>query len=249
MTADDTSPGPYGRLTPDDDPITASATFVGAGRSVELDYAVAGGRLLAGGPLELTVTVALRDGAPGRLISSSARSTGRSREYSFHGTLGTLAGGTTLRDPYADAIEIGGVQTAQDLRVDTPVVQHVLVNQFLTLEDVLAEVADGDSVELILRARRQVQFEGWSGDGAQDASGAPAVLRLTVHRDDSALAAFYRRSADAVLAAAQADPTRERRVVELCTARNQLAAQALTELGRHSDLSVANRARQALAAL
>lgn len=229
--------------------MTARTISSGAGRTVEVEYAVDGGRRLAGGPLNLTVTVALRDGAPGRLISSSARSTGRSREYTFEGTLGTLAGGRTLRDPYADAIEIGGVQTAQDLRVGNPVVQHVLVNQFLTLEDVLAEVADGDSVELNLRGRRQIQFEGWSGQGSQDAGGASAVLRLTMHRDDSALAAFYRRSADAALAAAQADPSRERRVVELCTARNQLAVQALTELGRHSDPSVADRARQALAAL
>lgn len=227
------------------EPVTANATVAGAGRSVDVGYAVDGGRLLAGGPLSLTVTVSLRDGAPGRLIASSARSTGRSREYTFHGT---LVGGTTLRDPYADALELGGVQTAQDLQIDIPVVQHVLVNQFLTLEDALAEIDDGDSVELLLQARRQLQFEDRPADGPPDA-GPVADLSLTLHRDDAALAAFYHRTAEAVLGAAQADPAREQRVVQLCTARNHLAAPALTELARHPDPSVADRARRALAAL
>ena len=242
------SPTPDGHAGPADDPVTAAATVTGAGRTVHVDYTVGGGRLLAGGPLALTVTIALRDGEPGRLISSSARSTGRSREYSFHGTLSTPSGETTLRDPYADAIEIGGVQTAQDLRADTPLVQRVLVNQFLTLEDVLAAVADGDSVELALRAQREVRFEGGSADD-QPHAGAAAALRITLHRDDAALAAFYRRCADHVLEAAQADPVREQWVVELCTSRNQWAVPALTELARHPDRSVADRARQALADL
>lgn len=250
MTADDPAPGPDGGAgagdAAGDDPITASVTVTGAGRSVEVTWAVAGGRLLAGGPLFLEVTIALRDGAPGRLIASSARSTGRSREYSFSGT--ALDGRTTLRDPYADALEFGGVQTAQDLRADTQVVQRVLVNQFLTLEDARTAVADGDAVDLLLRAHREVRFEDGPADHGPGRD-ATADLRLTLHRDDAALAAFYRRAAEAVLGAAQADPAREQRVLELCTARNQVAAPALTALARHPDPTVADRARRALAAL
>ena len=51
------------------------------------------------------------------------------------------------------------------------------------------------------------------------------------------------------MAARQFDVHREQLVVELCTARNSLAVDALTTLTHHPDGSVAARAKQALDAL
>jgi hypothetical protein len=216
------------------------ADVIVADRTVAVEFSADAGPLLAGGPVSLEVVISLRDGEPADLIASASRATGRSPEYAF---TGTLPGGATLRDPYAGAVEIGGVQTAQSLTAQAPVVQHVLLNQFLTLEDVLDHLADGDSIELVLQAGREIRFEG-SPDG--EAVRAEASLTLTLRRDDAALAARYRKAAEAVMAARQFDVRREQLVVELCTARNSLAVDALTTLTHHPDGSVAARAQQAL---
>ena len=137
------------------------------------------------------------------------------------------------------------MQTSQLLAVGAPLVEHILLNQFLTIEDALHEVGDGESIGLVVDASRQIRFEASPDDGV----GATASLSLTLHRDDAAVADRYRSAAAAVMAAKQFDVHREQLVVELCNARNPLVADALTTLTRHPDGSVAGRARQALDAL
>ena len=78
---------------------------------------------------------------------------------------------------------------------------------------------------------------------------ATAAVHLLIRRDDATLARYYRQQADAVMATKQFDVVREQRLVELISARNELARDALSSLIDHPDGYVAARARQALAAL
>ncbi len=89
-------------------------------RTVAVEFSADAGPLLAGGPVSLEVVISLREGEPADLIASSSRATGRSPEYAF---TGTLPGGAALRDPYADAVEIG-VQTSQSLPAARPCGPH-----------------------------------------------------------------------------------------------------------------------------
>jgi hypothetical protein len=214
-----------------------------AGRTLQVVFRPDAGPLLAGGPAYLDGTVSLVRGDPVGLLASAARATGRSREYVF---TADGPGGTPLRDPFADAIEIGGIETPRPLTTSAPVTEHLLLNQFLTLEDLRDGISDGDSTDLIVECSRVLRLEGVP---QQDAPRATAAVHLLIRRDDATLARYYRQQADAIMATQQFDVMREQRLTELFSARTELARHALSSLTDHPDGYVAARARQALAAL
>ena len=222
---------------------SATADVETAGRTLQVVFTPDAGPLLAGGPAYLDGVVSLGMGDPVGLLASAARATGRSREYTF-----TADGpdGAPLRDPFADAVEIGGIETSRPLTTNAPVTEHLLLNQFLTLEDLRDGIPDGHAADLVLECSRMLRLEGVP---QQDAPRATAAVHLLIRRDDAALASYYRQQADAVMAAKQFDVVREQRLVELFSARNELARDALSSLTDHPDGYVAARARQALAAL
>jgi hypothetical protein len=232
-------------VTADDEPARlAAATDVDtAGRTLHVIFRSAAEPPLAGGPAYLEAEVSLLAGPAIRLISSSARATGRSREYSF---AARGPDGRSLRDPFADAVEIGGVQTSTPLTAERPVLQQVLLNQFLTLESVRDAVPDGHTAELEVRCVRQLGLEGQPNDNVPTAA---VVLHLRMPRNDDELADRYRRAAETITSTPQFTVGREQLLTELCTARNRLAIDALTALVSHPDTSVAARARHALSAL
>jgi hypothetical protein len=210
------------------------------GRTVRVEFRPAEEPVLVGGPVRLDAVISLLSGDPVELASGSARATGRNRDYTF---TARARSGAPLRDPYADAIEIGGVDTSVPLTTDAPVIEEVLLNQFLALESLRDTVPDGGSTELVVRCARQLRLEGLP------AETAVTDLRVPMRRDDAALARHYADAAAEVAGTAQFDVHRERLLVELCTARDPLVADALSSLVDHPDGSVAARAAQALTAL
>jgi hypothetical protein len=221
---------------------SATADVETAGRVLQVAFTPDAGPLLAGGPVYLDGVVSLLMGDPVGLLSSAARATGRSREYAF---AAEGPDGVPLRDPFSDAVEIGGIETSRPLTMTAPVTEHLLVNQFLTLEDVRDAIPDGQTTELVVRCSRLLRLEGLPEDPAT----ATAAVHLWIRRDDAALANYYREAADAIMATQQFDVAREQRLVELFSARSELATDALSSLIDHPDAYVAARARQALAAL
>lgn len=212
-----------------------------AGRAVDVMFRADAAPSLAGGPAYVEAVISLLDGPSGGIVSSVARATGRSRDFLFS-ALDPV--GAPLRDPYAEAIEIGGVETVLPLTQQAPVTQRVLVNQYLTLEQLRTVAQDGITSEFLLRCARVVKF-----DADQEAITAESVLTLRLLRDDAALERHYRRLAEAVRATPQFDATRELLVLELVTARSPLAVGALSALADHPDGAVSARVRQALTAL
>jgi len=196
---------------------------------------------LAGGPVYVEVTISLVDGEPVTVLSGASRSTSRNDDYTF---TAAAPGDVTLRDPFADAVELGGVEFPRELTAGTPLTERVLLNQFLTLEDLVGAQPDGRTTPLTVRAVRRIR---------QPASGeptdAPVELQIPLRHDDDALARWYRDVADTVRAARDGDAVREQRLTELLTARNHLATDALETLTGHPDPGVAQRVALALSAL
>jgi hypothetical protein len=213
-----------------------------AGRAFRVAFHPPAGPVLAGGPAVLDAVVSLAAGDPVKVLTSSARATGRSGEYLFEAT---GPDGGPLRDPYADAIEIGGVETQRLVTTDESLAERVLLNQFLALESVRETVPEGAGAELVVRCARLLRLEGVP----EEPPTAALAVHLRVHRDDAALARYYAEAADTIMGSAQVGVASEQRLVELCNARNELAAGALSSLTAHPDAGVAARARYALAAL
>ena len=222
---------------------TAAADVTVAGRVLRVDFRSPAEPVLAGGPAYLEVVISLLAGDPTRLVAGSARATGRSREYSFSAE---TPAGTPLRDPFAGAVEIGGVQTAVPVAPDAPALEHVLLNQFLTLEALRDAVPDGETADIVVRCSRTLALDGEATD---DVPAATAEHRLPLRRDDAALADTYRRAAADIMATHQFTAERERLLLELTTARNDLAAEPLSTLTEHPDAQVSARAAHALEAL
>jgi hypothetical protein len=214
-----------------------------AGRILRMVFRPDAMPLLAGAPAYVDGVISLRAGDPVALLTSGARATGRSREYAF---TATGPDGIRVTDPFADAVEMGWVETFFQLAPSTPVTEHLLLNQFLTLERVRDAVPDGDTTELVVQCARVLRLQGYPNE---DAPTATAELHLRIRRDDAAVRRRYDQAAEAIMATEQFDVFREQRLVELVCARNELVVDALTSMTSHRDSSVAARAQQALAAL
>ena len=214
-----------------------------AGRTLRVLFRPPAEPVLAGGPVHLDAVVELVAGEPAGLVSSSARATGRSRDYTFEAQ---GPDGTPLADPFATAVEVGGVATVTPLTRDAPVAEEVLLNQFLALESLAAAVPDGGTLELAVRCARRLALGGLTDD---DAPAATAVVGIRMRRDDAELARRYRSAAEAVAGESRHTVDRERHLAELFSARNPLAGPALTALAGHPDPAVAAAARAALDAL
>lgn len=213
-----------------------------AGRIIRVRFEI-DDEALAGGPVPVTSIVSLRSGDPVGIVLGASRATGRSSEYAF---AADGPDGAPLPDPYAGAVEVGGIEGALPLTPDAPRTERVLLNQFLALERVRDEVADGEAADLEVRCARLIRVDVAP---IPDPPSATAVLRVTLRHDDAALRSWADETAALVLAGREVDVVREQRVLELVTARSAPVAGALDALTRHPDQAIAARARRALDAL
>jgi hypothetical protein len=213
------------------------------GRIVRVRFEIDGESALAGGPVPVTGLVSLRSGEPVGLVLGASRATGRSDEYTF---AADGPDGVPLPDPYADAIDVGGIEGALPLTADAPRTERVLLNQFLALEHLRDLLADGEAAELAVHCARRIRLDDAP---AADPPTATAVLRVTLRRDDAALRSWADETAAVVLDGREVDVVREQRVLELVMARSAPVADALDALTRHPDHGIAARARYALDAL
>ncbi len=214
------------------------------GRSISVEFRPTTTPLLAGGPVEVSATLRLLDGDAATVTTSVERSTGRSRDYRF-----AVDGpeGVSLGDPYAAAIEMGGVQTSDQLTVDAPLEDTVLLNQFLELERLRSTINDGDTAEVRVRGERVVHLVSDQGD--DDTVTATAIFTLQLRRDDAALAAVLAQMAESICATPGNTTSRTRDLLQLSTIRDPIAQQALEMLASHPDPEVTTAAAQALAGL
>ncbi len=210
-----------------------------AGRRLAMACRPESEELLAGGPVWLAAELRLIEGEPIGLVAGSSRASGRSTEYRCE------ADG--LRDPFADAVEIGGVETTRRLSSAEPVREELLLNQFLTLEDLLTRVPEGATARVDVRCRRRLLVDPPESSGEPPGEPAEAVdeIAVTLRRDDARVREDYLATARTILAGV-VDTVRNRLLIELTCARSPLAGDAWQLLTSHPDPVVAGRARQML---
>jgi len=206
--------------------------------------------VLAGGPVELAVTIELLEGGPAGLVVSGDRARGRSEDFAFTGALGEPP--LRLDAPLAGVPSVGGVMTSLAIAPSEPVELWAVVNQYLSLERARGVLGEGQRAELTLECRRRVVLSPGNPapprlDGAVWAS---VTLGLTVERHDAVLASLLRRIAEDLLGASPPTPVeRERALTALTAIRDPIAGEALRSLAEHPDPAVAARAGHALARL
>lgn len=210
------------------------------GREIVAEFRSPAAVLLAGGPVDLEVLLRLSGGVPATVTTSVARATGRSRDYRFEAH---APDGTLLTDPYAAAVEIGGVQASSVLSAGEPLCDRVLLNQFLTLERIRPMLEEGESFELRVSGARQLHLAG----GVDGEAGAEVIVELL--RDDAALHAELNRIAESIRDTSDYTIERARQLLALVSIRDPIGSDALTIVIGHHDAAVAAMARQALTAL
>ncbi|MGR0221056.1 hypothetical protein [Agromyces sp. ZXT2-6] len=226
------------------EPVEAVGDVSVAGRTVEVRFRIDASEVVAGAPVEIMTEIRLGDGDPFELRSAGARSTARSREYSFEAD---GPDSVPLRDPFADEVDIGGVESSVLVASDRPDRGRILLNRFLTLEDLRSSLPEGGRFDLVVHCERRIRVAG----DARDAE-PPAVrteLRVPVVRDDAACAAEYGRLADVVLGHPSAHVLREQALDALLSARSTVAEAALVAVAEHPDPTVAGPARHAIDAM
>ena len=214
-----------------------------AGRQIAAEFRLPATVLLAGGPVDLDTILWLTSGGPVTLTTSVERATGRSRDYRF---AADAPDGSPLSDPYAETVEMGGVQTSFQLTSAAPLRDKVLLNQFLSLERIRPMLDDGASVDLRVSGTRQLHLDGNDGGGEETAE-SEFTVRLS--RDDAALSAELGRIAQSILETSSYTVDRGRQMLVLATIRDPIGADALTVVAGHQDAEVAAMAHRALAAL
>lgn len=212
------------------------------GVPVEVTVQVVDDIVLAGGPLEVQVTLRNRGDRPVGVPMGADRGRGRPGHLAFSAEVGS----TALADPRAAVPYRGGVSGQVTLPPGDRIAQRVLVNDFVDLGVLLADLAPGSRLVLALRCRRNL------ATGAQpdpvtlvDAPQVAVVeLEVPMLRDDERLAALATALRDQLRAAASVEE-RERQIGRLASIRLPEARAALDDLAGGPDEGLAGLASQA----
>jgi hypothetical protein len=208
---------------------------------VRAGFRVVTGELLAGGPIELEFFVESLGSRTLQLAVAGDRMRQRPGQFSFAATFE----GSPLEDPIAAVPYMGGPEGVVQVTTDSPWYQPVVLNQFIRLEDT-PRLVSGAIGRLGLACCRPLALTATAA-AALSHEGAPVLavdLALDLRRDDEALAVLVARLVDEIMRGPLA--ARERPLALLLSMRSAAHAE-IDALTRHSDPSVANRARQALA--
>jgi hypothetical protein len=196
---------------------------------------------LAGGPLEVDFVVANSGGAPLYLTVSADRSRLRPDQFTFNA--GLVGSDRELSDPLADAVYLGGPSTVVTVQPNSTYTQRLLVNQFVSLEQIPdALAASGSGVGMLwLRCQRQFSISA-SQDRVRTVApvSVEGTLSLPVHTDQAALDALIATLGDQLRS--DTEPTgageREASVAELIALRSPSARSQLESLRDHPDPTV-----------
>jgi hypothetical protein len=142
--------------------------------------------VLAGGPM---VAVWTLHGPPADVALGGSRTLNRTTGFSFAGTAEGLD--VPLTDPAADVVDLGGPMGARPLP-EAGLTVSLLVNQYLTVENLRPALPPGGSGVLALRCR-------WDLVAGAEPVPLELTLRVPVRRDDDALADVVREQVEAVL--------------------------------------------------
>jgi len=211
------------------------------GVPVRAGFRVSTQDVLAGGPLEVDFVVANSGDTPVYLTVSADRS--RLRPDQFTLTAGLVEPNREFGDPMADAVYLGGPSTVVSVQPSGTYTQSLLVNQFVSLEQVPdALAASGSEAGMLwLRCQRQLRISA-SEDRVRAAQpmSVEGTLSLPLRTDQAALDAQIAALADQLRS--DTEPTgagdREARVTELIALRSPAALGQLESLRNHPDATV-----------
>ena len=205
--------------------------------------------VVAGGPLEVSFVVANSGTAPVYLTVSADRSRLRADLFAF--SAGLDGSDSQLSDPLADAVYLGGPSTVVSVQPNSSYIQTVLLNQYLTLEEIPHALAasGSDAGMLWLHCQRQLSIST-AQDRVRTVTpvSVDETLRLPVRTDQAALDGLAASLADQVRSDTQ--PTgagnREALVTKLIALRSDTARAQLETLRDHPDPTVQALVRGAL---
>jgi hypothetical protein len=204
---------------------------------------------LAGGPLPVDLVVEVGAGAPIYVAVGGDSAAGRPAFVSFSAT---LRGKDVAIDDPAAGVYIGGPVSAIEVAPGAPLVQRLLLNDYLRLERALDALAPGERGLLEIGCRRQLMLGAEARQALAPQGGATLVqqrLLVALRRDDAALAGLIERLAKAlrdewnVYAASRQAAS----LAQLVALRLPAAAGALRSLEQHPDPVVRAAVQRALA--
>jgi hypothetical protein len=197
--------------------------------------------VVAGAPLTVTAAVENAGSSPLFLMVAADRGSGRPADVAFTGQL--EGADLVLDDPAAGGADIGGPAGAVPLAAGRPIVQELLVNQFLSLERLADAVPAGESRRLTLRLVRSCRLGAAQADALR-ARGEPVEVEvaLTVRGDPAELDRIADELAQAVRLDAQpGSVAREQALTTLLALRTPAATRHLRSLADHPDPGVRAR--------
>lgn len=212
------------------------------GVRVRAGFRVVTAEPIAGEPIELVFFVESLGAHALRLAVSGDRMAQRPGRFTFT----AMFLGSPLEDPMIGAPDVGGPAGVVEVSSSNPWRQPLILNQFVRLEDTPGRLAPGAAGRLDLACRRPIALSV-TDEGAVLRQGEVVLavdLAFDLRRDDASLAATALRLLDVVIQGPLA--AREQSLALLFSMRACARAQ-IEALTRHSDPSVAGRARQCIA--
>lgn len=201
--------------------------------------------VLAGGPLEIEMSVSLHGERPAYLAMGADRVRQRPQGISLDAVL--EGSDASIVDPSESLPDLGGPLGVAELAPDAPLRQILLANAFLTLERIRSALEPGASgiirIGFVCELRLALERDR--------AAAAPAVpaprleIRVPVRRDDAALEELFGRLADEAMAAKQVG-LQERAIAILSTARHPAANTQLVTLASSPEPNLSGLARRAV---
>jgi hypothetical protein len=208
---------------------------------IHTGFRVTLGEILAGGPVEMEFFVENSGKNPLQLQVSGDRMRQRPGQFKFAAAFE----GSLLPDPMATFPYMGGPTTVVQVTNYNPWLQPLVLNQFVKLEQTIERLPDGATGRINLECRRPLPLLAMVADALLDKGSSVLIVNLTfdLRRDDKALERLLVNLLNEVMHGPQV--LRERRLALLLSMRKTAHTQ-INELARHSDASVAIRARQVL---
>jgi hypothetical protein len=189
---------------------------------------------LAGGPIELELTVEAPAEGAIYVMFSGDRMRMRSGDLAFAAS----CGGAVLADPKGDLPNLGGPSTLVAVRPGTPHRRTLLLNDFVRLEDALDVVPPDTSAELFVTCvwSPRLAADERASSGLGDPLRVEMSVTLAIRRDDDALVALVDRLVDHVF---HGEPGVRVRSLELVSSlRAPIAVARWRALAAHPDASV-----------
>ncbi len=197
----------------------------------------------AGGPIEVEFFAETTGNRSYFLLSMGDRMRHRARNFAFTATFV----GVPLSDPFAHLSDIGGPGGIIEIAVGRPLVQPLVLNEFVRLEDTLDLLQPGASGQLVVNCRRPLPLVTNREAVFAQPGDAPLVavqLAIELRRDDAQLDALVEQ----LMADVRYGPPeqRERPLRLLLSLRAPAAIDRWRTLVDHLDPLVFERVRQSL---